>query len=304
MKVLVSGATGFVGKHVVDQLLEKGHEVYGLTRNAEKYQESNPKVNWIQWDDVRHVADLSSAGAIDAVINLVGENIAEKRWNNAQKKVIYNSRIDGTKTMLEMLKKANMKPKIFVSASAIGIYGDQGDQIIHEDAPLTDSFLGKVCKDWEQAAENGSSQYERGVIFRIGIVLGKEGGICSKLTPLFRLGLGGNLADGKFFMPWIHVKDLARVLVRPLEQEDMKGIYNATAPFPVRNSEFTQTYSDVLRKPAKVKVPKFMLKLSAGEFANVMLESAKVVPERLKQENFHFLYPTIEQAVKDVVSKA
>ncbi|MBC74750.1 MAG: TIGR01777 family protein [Halobacteriovoraceae bacterium] len=304
MNVLVSGASGFVGRHIVELLLEKGHTVYALSRSAEENQKNWPKINWIQWNNAQHVADLGSINKLDAVINLAGEGLDSKRWSNGQKKEIFNSRVDGTKAIFEMLKAHSLKPEVFVSTSAVGIYGHHDSGEVVEDSATTKDFLANLCKDWEAVVTENSSHYDRSVIVRVGLVLGKGGGMISKLVPLFRLGLGGKLGSGNFFMSWIHVKDLARIYVSAIEDSSKKGVYNGTAPFPVKNAEFTKVLSDTVVRPAHLNVPRFALRIAVGEMADYMLKGAKVVPSRLKQEDFHFLYPTIERAIKDVVSKA
>ena len=304
MKILISGASGFVGKQVLKLLLEKGHEVYGLTRSPEKNQKLFPTVNWIKWEGVRDLPDLSKISNIDAVINLVGENIAAKRWNNGQKKEIFNSRIDGTKSILKMLEAANLKPRVFVSTSATGIYGANENST--EDSNTADDFLANLCKAWEAAVGEGKDQglYQRSVIIRVGLVLGRDGGLIQRLAPIFKRGLGGKLGKGKFYMSWIHVRDLARIYVRALEDENMSGVYNAVSPFPVTNEEFTRVLGQAVRKPTPFTVPKFALKLAMGEVAEYITKGGKVYPGKLKKDNFHFLYPTIEVAAKDVVSKS
>ena len=302
MNILMSGASGFVGKHVLGLLLEKGHKVYALSRNAQKNQNLQPEVNWIQWDDTHHVAPLKEIQSLDGVINLVGESLDAKRWSNTQKKEIFNSRIDGTQTILKMLKNDGLAPRAFVSTSAVGIYGHDANNIVDETSSTAEDFLANLCKDWEASVIERSDSYDRAVILRIGLVLGKNGGMMTKLVPLFKLGLGGKLGSGNFYMSWIHVKDLARTFVRALEDDSMSGIYNATSPFPVKNAEFTKVLANTVRKPAHFNVPKFVLRTVVGEMAEYMTKGARVMPKKLKEENFHFIYPTIERAIKDVVS--
>lgn len=304
MKVLVSGASGFVGQHVLDLLLSKGHEVFALSRRPEKHREKYPSVHWIKWERVSEAPDLAEVQELDGALNLMGENLASKRWNNSQKKLIYNSRVDGTKLLLKGLANAGLRPKVFVSASATGIYGHRGDGPVDEQSRVQNDFLGNLCQAWEQAALEGGPGIGRTVVLRAGLVLGKDGGLAAKIAPLFKLGLGAKLGDGNFYMSWIHVKDLARVYLKALEDEDMSGIYNAVSPFPATNSEFTGVLADAVRRPAPFKAPKFALKLVMGEMGEYVLKGAKVEPKKLKKENFHYLYPTVELALKDVVSKA
>lgn len=302
MKVLVSGASGFVGKRVLKLLLENGHEVYGLSRSPEKNETKFPEVKWLKWDCSMGAPELGTLESLDAVINLMGENVATKRWNNAIKKDLYNSRVDGTALLHQGIKNANLEPNVFVSTSAIGVYGDKGLEPVDESAPVASDFLANLCKAWEEAALKEKELYQRSVIIRVGIALGSDGGLAQKLMPLFKLGLGGKLGDGNFYMSWIHVKDLARIFVKAVEDQKMSGIYNASAPFPVTNSEFTKTFANTYRKPAMFNVPKFALKIVMGEMAEYAVKGVKAMPKKLKEDNFHFLYPTIETAVKDVVS--
>lgn len=302
MKVLLSGASGFVGSHIIRLLLEQGHQVYALSRNPEKNKERFPEANWLLWEEGSKLPDLRGL-EVEGVINLAGENLASKRWSNGQKKEIYNSRIDGTRNLFQALKEAGIKPSVFVSTSAIGIYGDRGEEVVDENSLAQEDFLGVLCKAWEEEVHKHQQEYERAVILRVGLVLGKGGGLAEKLVPLFKLGLGGKLANGNFYMSWIHVKDLARIYVKALNDGEMKGIYNAVSPFSVKNVEFTRVLAQVCRKPAFFTVPKAALKLAMGEMGEYVLKSAKVAPKRLKEEDFHYFYPTIEVALKDVVSK-
>ncbi|MEX0799573.1 MAG: TIGR01777 family oxidoreductase [Bacteriovoracaceae bacterium] len=303
MKILISGASGFVGKQVLELLLKEKHEVFALSRSSEKNQSKYPDVQWIQWDNPRHEADLRSIDYLDGAIHLAGENLAEKRWSNIQKKEIFNSRIDGTITIFKMLRKAQLKPKVFVSTSGISIYGHREKENVTEASLPVDDFLGNLSKAWEQAVWDNRDAYERAVVLRVGVVLGKNGGMMQKLLPLFKLGLGAKLGGGSFYMSWIHIKDLARIYIKALKDDQMEGVYNGTSPFPVKNEEFTRVLAGIVRKPAFFSVPKIFLRVALGEMADYITKGAKVLPKKLKDEDFHYLYPTIELAVKDVVSK-
>ncbi len=290
MKILISGGTGFVGRKLVEELLKK-HELIVLTRDpvkAEKILGAN--ISFIKWDDVYQSIDLSPYGKIDAVFNLVGENIGDKKWSNEQKKILFNSRVDATKTIISSLKTSQGTVKSFISTSAVGIY--------------TDGFLKKLCIAWEDAVTDfGKDIIERSVILRVGMVIGK-GGAVEKMLKAFEMGVGGKIGDGEQWMTWIHRYDLVKAYEFCLENTSILGVINAVTPFPIRNKEFTEVLGKVLRKPTFMTVPKFALKLLFGEMSTLMLDSIKVEPKVLKESRFHYLNPTIELALKDVVSKS
>lgn len=303
MKILITGASGFIGKELVSLLKENNNEIFGLTRNIEAAQSKIADIIWISWPDSRQVIDLKAYGSFDVVINLVGENIAGNRWSSEQKKILYNSRIDSTDTLLKMIKQSQGIVPTFISTSAIGIYGDRQEEEIHENSLVVDDFIGKLCQDWEQVVYKHKDTYERCCIIRTGLVLGKNGGMMEKLLPLFKLGLGGKLSNGNFYMSWIHIKDLCRIYLKAIQDTQMKGVYNATAPYPEKNKIFTQKLASLLRRPAFFSVPKFTLKIIMGELADHATQGAKITPKKLRDENFHFHFPTLDLALKDVLSK-
>ena len=302
MRVLISGGTGFVGNFIVKKLIEKNHEVLLLTRNTQKaIDKFGDSITAIEWKNYYDVLDLSPYGKIDSVINLMGENIGNKRWSNEQKKEIYNSRVDATDTIIKSLKKSNIRPKSFISTSASGFYGSN-NQSHDESSVAGDDYLSKVCKGWEEVVTVNQDEYDRFVILRVGMVLGKGGAMDKMLLP-FRLGIGGKLGSGEQHISWIHVEDLANMYIQVLEDKNAKGIYNATATYSVTNNEFTKTLGKILRKPTRFSVPKFVLNIVLGEMSSVVLGNTKVEPKKFKADNFHYLYPTLELALKDVVSK-
>lgn len=303
MKILITGGTGFIGLKLINDLKQSGHEVIGLTRNLESAQKKDSDVIWVEWKSHNEIIDFKPYGKIDAVINLVGENLANKRWNNEQKKVIYNSRVEATRSICRSIKESQGKVDIFVSTSAIGIYGNRRNEEIHERSLIVDDFIGSLCKDWEEALTTNSDVYNRHVIIRVGLVVGKNGGMMEKLLPVFQLGVGGKLSHGNQFMSWIHLGDICRIFIKAIEDDSMQGVYNGTAPFPVSNKDFTNILAKTIRKPSFFSVPKFALKIVMGEMAEHVLSGARIIPKRLKEADFHFIYPTLETALKDVVSK-
>lgn len=288
MKILISGGTGFVGTKLVKKL-SSAHEVILLSRNSTKVKDLfSSTVQFIEWSDYYKEFDLSSFGKIDAVINLMGENIGEKKWTNEQKKSLFNSRVDATKTIISSVKKNQDHLNIFISTSANGIY--------------TDGFLKKLCEQWEKVVLDNSSFIKRTCILRVGMVLG-DGGAMNKMLPPFRLGLGGKMGDGKQWMSWVHITDLVNMYSECLENTELSGQIDAVSAFPVTNEEFTDVLGKLLRKKTPFTVPKVALKLLMGEMSCLVLDSIKQDPAIFKNIKFHYLFPTIEIALKDVVSK-
>lgn len=299
MKVVITGATGFVGQVIVKQLLEAGDEVVVLTRNVAKAAISlGSACKYFQWDDTNSLPPVEAFNGVDGVINLMGESIS-KRWDEEQKKKIYNSRINGTRRLVEVFEQLSKKPKVFVSSSAIGIYGSHGPEELNENSALADDFLAKVCKDWENEANKARNHGVRVVTIRTGIVLGRNGGALEKMIPLFKLGAGGPVGSGNQFMSWIQIEDLASMYVEALRNESLKGPLNGTAPYPATNAEFSKVLGKVLRRPAVLPAPAFALKIVLGEMSQLVLEGQKVLPVKFKEQKFRFRYPTLEMALKE-----
>lgn len=302
MRILVTGATGFIGKHLVQQLKTLNHEVIVLTRNKEQASKIlGETFTYLEWDHSSKI-DLKKEKAIDIVINLAGENIASKRWNKDQKERIYSSRVDVTRKLIESLKSLKKKPDLLINASAIGYYGNSNIDLFDEESKPGNGFLPMVIHDWENVVKKNQDCVNRWAILRIGMVLGKGGGTIEKLLPLFNLGVGGPLGEGSQPISWIHVKDLVKMFIKIIEDKQLSGVFNATTEFSVTNSEFSNVLSRLLQKPALLKLPAFALKTVLGERSSVLLEGAKVIPKRFKEMKFHYNYPTVEKALKEVVS--
>ncbi len=293
MKILVTGATGFVGKTLLPLLAEKGHEIITLTRDAKSAQVKLPiDCKIIEWNEnLIHIED-----EIDAVINLCGENIASGRWTSKRKKTIYDSRILSTRHLVEYFRKNSHPIKTWISASAIGIY--ESPIVPDESSPFGNEFLAKVCSDWEQETFKAKELNIRTVAFRIGMVLGFDGGAMEKLLPIFKLGLGGNIGNGNQWMSWIHVRDLAGLIVEALENPAYKGAINAVSPKPVTNRDFTSTLSGTLKRPAIFPVPCWVLKLLFGEMSQILINSQKVSSSIVKSLGYKFIYPNLDSALK------
>jgi uncharacterized protein (TIGR01777 family) len=301
MKVVITGATGFVGKVIVQKLLASGDEVIVLTRNvARAAMTLGSSCKYYQWNDTETLPPVEALEGADGVINLMGETIAE-RWTDEHKKQIYDSRIHGTRKLVEVIETLTVKPKAFVSTSAIGIYGDRGSEEITESSNLADDFLAKVCKDWENEANKARNFGARVVLIRVGVVLGKHGGALAKMLPPFKMGAGGPLGSGNQYMSWIHIDDLASMYIEALKNNEIKGVLNATAPYPATNAEFTKVLGKVLRRPAFIPVPGFALKLIFGDMSQILLGGQKVLPTKFKEAKFRYRYPTLEMTLKETV---
>lgn len=316
MSVLVTGGTGFIGQQLVNRLVNIGHHVLITSRNSQKAGElfQSDNVSAIEWNPSSNVLNLpgsefknSGGKRIEAVVNLHGEAVAGGRWTKAKKQRIRDSRVLGTRHLIDGLIKAEQVPDIFVSASAVGIYGDRADEILTEQSPIQpdkgNRFLIEVCQDWETEADRIKEFNVRVVKVRIGIVLGLAGGALQQMLPIFRLGGGGRLGSGKQWFPWIHQDDLVRLLLWLLQAENPRDfeVINATAPQPIQNKDMTRDIASILKRPAILPVPAFALRLSLGEFADELLSSKRVVPASALEKGFEFRYSEFATAFADLV---
>lgn len=235
---------------------------------------------------------------IDAVVNLAGANIVDRRWTDAYKQELRSSRVEFTHTLLGNLRARGAQPKVWVNASAVGIYGARGSERLEEDAALAQGFLPDLCRDWESAAASASALGARVVILRIGIVLTKEGGALAKMATPFRWFVGGPIGRGRFYVAWIHRDDLVRLVLRALDDDRMRGTYNATAPEPVRNAELSASLARALRRPCLFPVPPLVLRVLLGEVSQHLVESQRVLPTRALAAGFTFTYPTCDAAIR------
>jgi len=300
MKILVTGASGLVGKSLVDFLSSGGHEVFKLVRHEAK---DSSEIQWTpaSLDQLGYV-DLAKLEGFDAVVHLAGENIAARRWTAKQKQKIYDSRIYATKFLARSLAKLEKPPRVFISASAIGIYGDKASESLDESSIAADDFLAKTCKDWEEACKPALDKGIRVVNARFGIILHPRGGALAKMLPLFQLGGGGILGSGKQYMSWVALDDVIAALHHCLMNETLSGAVNVVAPEAVTNIEFTKVLARVLRRPAIFPAPALALKLVLGEMAEaLLLPSTRVKPDRLLSSGFKFSYEELETAFKHML---
>jgi uncharacterized protein (TIGR01777 family) len=293
-KVLVVGGTGFVGGALVPELIKKGFSTTLLVRNLEKAKSRFSGCDFILGDPMKSGSWQAEVSNFDVVINLVGQNIFGK-WTESYKRLILESRVKSTENIVKSLKK----DAFLINASAIGYYGDKGDQSVDEDSQPGNDFLAKVCIEWEKQAQNAKKYGVKVAITRCGIVLGK-GGMLAKVLPVFKWGLGGTLGDGRQWFSWIHISDLVNGLIFLIEK-DLEGVFNFTSPQPVTNKEFTKALAKVLKRPAFFRVPMFALKLFLGELADSITANIKAHPRRLIQNDFKFIYPEIKGALESLV---
>jgi uncharacterized protein (TIGR01777 family) len=297
MNYLITGATGFIGQHLVDYLLRHGQEVNYLGRQRSTTLDGRAAFHlWKRGEDL----SLQSVPRLDAVVHLAGEPVAQ-RWNEKVKQAIYSSRVDGTRKLVSAMEKLKHKPSVLVSASAVGIYGDRGNEILTENSAPGKDFLADVCVAWEREALRAGEFGIRVVTVRIAIVLGRQGGALKQMLVPFRLGVGGPLGSGKQWMPWITLQDLVRLFIFAAENRDMSGAVNGAAPEPVTNAEFTKALGRVVGRPAVMPMPRFALRLALGPVADYMLASQRVIPEAARQAGFQFDHSRIEEALRSVV---
>lgn len=303
MRVLVTGASGFLGSAVSDAMLARGDEVVGLTRDPERARRSNPSVGWHAWDATAERPPGAALEGVDAVVNLIGEPI-DQRWTDDAKRRIRDSRERTTKNLVDALSSVDPRPRALVSQSAVGYYGDRGDAIVDESTPPGTTFDAGVCVAWETAARSADEIGTRVAIIRTGLVLDADHGLLEQLLPPFRLGLGGPLAGGRQYMPWIHLDDWVRMVLWVLDGEDRTGVYNASAPNPVTNAEFSKALGRALGRPAVMPVPKLVLKARFGsELGEVLTGGQRAIPRRALDGGFEFAHPEVEPAFRSLLAR-
>ena len=299
MKILVTGSRGLIGSALIPVLNKKGYEVTRLVRGK-----TIRKKNRIRWDPANGVLDPTRIEGFDAVVHLAGEGIAKGRWTVKRKAKIHDSRVKGTKLLSDTLARLKQPPKVLVSASAIGYYGDRVREVLNEDSPSGSGFLPVVCREWENATQPAVDAGIRVVFLRTGMVLARRGGALPKMALPFSLGLGGKVGNGNQFMSWISLDDMVGAIVHALETDDLTGPVNAVSPHPVTNKQFTLTLGKVLNRPTFFSVPAAFLRLRFGEMADaLLLASTRVEPARLQASGYAFQHPELESALRHVLRK-
>jgi len=305
MKVAITGATGFVGSRLVERLHQLGDSILVLTRNPDKARRVFPTSAYPNLEIVAYTAKESgpwqqSLAGCDAIVNLAGAPLAEERWTPERKREIMDSRKIGTEKIVEAIGAADPKPKVLVNASAVGYYGTSETATFDEESPPGDDFLAEVCKAWEAAAQPVKEKGTRLAILRFGIVLGMGGAIAKMMAP-FKLFAGGPIGSGRQWFSWIHRDDLVNLIVESLRNEEITGVLNATAPNPVRMTEFCQTFGEVLNRPSWLPVPSFAIEALLGDGAIVVLEGQEVRPRHPLASGFEYQFPNVKPALKDIV---
>lgn len=298
MQVTITGASGFIGRRLVSQLEAAGHSVHILGRLPRAG--ISPSAGFSVWEPEKGPPP-AAALAVDAVVHLAGEPVAQ-RWSPEVKRRIRDSRVIGTQQLVEGLRQAGERPKVLVAGSAVGYYGDCGNDVLTESSKPGDTFLAKICVEWENAALAAKSLGMRVVPVRTGLVLGKGGGALEKMLPLFKAGVGGKLGAGTQWMPWIHLDDLAGLMARAVEDESWTGPVNGSAPNPVTNADFTGALGRVLHRPAVLPVPAFAVKLLYGEMAQILFHSQRAIPQAPLSAGFEFRHPELFGALKAILA--
>lgn len=293
MKIVMTGASGFVGSHLIPALLERGHTLTVFDHNQPAFP-----VAFVPADLGSSELPLEPFKDADAVIHLAGRNIFAK-WNAQNKKQIYDSRILGTRSLVTALSKLDRRPLVLVSASAVGYYGDRGEEELDESSSKGGDFLARVCVEWEAEAGKVKALGMRAVLVRTAPVIGKSG-LLKKIEPVYRWGFGGPLGNGRQWFPWVHVEDIVGIYIRAIEDGTISGPVNACAPGLVRNAEFSRTLASVLRRPHIFFAPRFALKLMLGELSSIVLASQKVQPAVLNGKGYQFACSDIRSALEEV----
>jgi hypothetical protein len=300
MRALVTGATGFIGRHLLSRL----EDVVVLSRNAERAKQSLPAVVAHAWAPEVEIPPDAAFQGVDVVFNLAGEPVAEARWAPDKKRRIRDSRVLGTRHLVAGLAAQSSRPRLLVSASAVGYYGDRGDEEIDEASAAGHGFLAEVCAEWEHEALAAERLGIRVVCVRTGIVLARAGGALGKLLTPFRLGVGGKLGSGRQWMPWIHLDDVVGIMLHASRDERVRGAINAVAPQPVTNADFTKALARALHRPAFLSVPASALRLAFGEMSQMLTASQRVLPKQALRTGYAFKHPDLGEALAAVLAES
>ncbi|MFO0737618.1 MAG: TIGR01777 family oxidoreductase [Labilithrix sp.] len=310
MRIVISGGTGLIGKALGHALFARGDQLVILTRSARSPLEhkcaecAGGRIEFVQWTPQKAGDWMKVVEGADAVVHLAGANVADERWTPERKKELRESRTISTSLLAEAIAKAEKKPGVFVSASGVGHYGMKaGDKILDETSPTGDDFLATLTKDWEDATKAAETAGVRVCLARIGLVLGKGGGVYERLGKIFKSFIGGPVGSGEQYMPWIHLRDVVRALTTMIDRPDLSGAYNVASPEPVTMDEFASAMGSALRRPSLFRVPAFAVKMVMGtEAADCVLTGQRAVPKRLVEAGFDFVFPDLRSALADLAS--
>jgi len=296
MKILITGSHGLVGKALISELTKGGHEIFSLVRHA------SGGASEIEWHPNQGSIDSERVSSFDVVVHLAGESIASGRWTDEKKRKIRESRVMGTTLLSQSLARSAKPPAVFISASAIGYYGNRGDELLDEKSAPGNDFLAEVCVAWERATGEAEARGVRTVHARFGIILDQEGGALAKMLTPFRMGVGGRIGDGKQWMSWIALGDVIQGLKLVIEHNSITGPVNFVAPNPVTNSEFTKSLGEAVSRPTLFPIPSFAARLAFGEMADaLLLSSAKVEPKRLQESGYRFEFENLQPALAAIL---
>jgi uncharacterized protein (TIGR01777 family) len=301
VRVAITGATGRIGSGLVRALLQRGDDVTVLTRSPARAREALPGTTAIEWDPTAGPAPAEALAGRDGVVHLAGEDVAQ-RWSDDAKRRIRESRETGTRNLVAGIAAAEPRPRVLVSASAVGYYGPRGDEPVDESAPPGDDFLAQVCVAWEREAERAEELGVRVARLRTGVVLDREGGALSKMLPFFRLGIGGPVAGGRQYMPWIHRDDLVALQLAALDGDAWTGPINASAPEPVTNKAFSRALGRTLHRPAVAPVPGLAVRALYGDMASIVTGGQRAIPRRAQELGFAYRHPQLDEALAAALS--
>lgn len=303
MRVLVAGASGFIGSHLCRRLDRDGHEVVALSRRPSNAMRRVPSIQQaFRWEATEGPPPSESLYGVDVVVSLMGETV-QGRWTESKKRAIHESRALGTRHLVEAMRQSEIKPKVLVSASAIGFYGDRGDEMLSESSSQGGDFLAGSTATWEEETFKATDFGVRVVALRNSIVLGQDGGALKQMLTPYKMGAGGPLGTGDQWWPWIHIDDEVAMILFAIEHDEVDGVLNAASPNPLRQIDFSKTLAQVLGRPAFMPTPAFVLKTVFGEFSGELLSSKRVLPRRAQELGFEFQYPQLEDALRDILSR-
>jgi uncharacterized protein len=301
-KIIITGATGSIGKKLVQELTARGDEVIIFTRNPEKAKKKIVNANkYVKWDYDCMDAWSHEMHGVDVVVHLAGANLGAKRWNAEYKKLAYDSRIISTRNLVEAIKSVEKKPKVFICSSAVGIYGNRYDEVLDEKSSLGNDFMSDICKDWEKEAERAEQYGVRRVSIRTGLVMQKDEGVLKKMLLPFKIFIGGPLGSGRQWFPWIHIDDIVGIYLQAIDNENISGAVNGASPGIVTMREFAKILGKVLRRPSLFPVPKFAMKIAAGELGEYAVMSQRTSVEKILISGYKFKYEVLEEALHSLL---